>query len=179
VIHGYPARAGVVPGERLVLHISTDVSRFRILFYRWGDGLLLVHETGWLAGEYAPPRGAAEDWQWPSYEFQIPSDWPSAVYIAHLQEPGGGDIDLAIKSAAVLFVVRGNGRSKLLYKIPLATYHAYNCTGGGCFYFNPPRSQDPPGAKLSLQTRQGRNCLCIVRAEASEVRLGARSTTMT
>jgi hypothetical protein len=139
----------------LVLHISTDASRFRILFYRCGDGLLLVHETGWLAGEYASPRGAAEDWQWPSYEFQIPDDWPSAVYIAHLEEPDGGDINLAIKSAAVLFVVRGNGRSKLLYKIPLATYHAYNCTGGGCFYDNPPRSQDPPGAKLSLHRPGG------------------------
>lgn len=155
MIHGYPARAGVTPGERLVLHISTDASRFRILFYRCGNGLLPVHETGWLAGEYVSPRGAAEDWQWPPYEFQIPDDWPSAVYIAHLEESGGGDIDLAIESAAVLFVVRGNGRSKLLYKIPLATYHAYNCTGGGCFYFNPPRSQDPPGAKLSLHRPGG------------------------
>jgi hypothetical protein len=155
VIHGYPARAGLAPGERLVLHISTDASHFRVLFYRWGTGLLLVRETGWLAGEYASPRGAEEDWQWPSYEFQIPDDWPSAVYIAHLKESGGGGIDLAIKSAAVLFVVRGNGRSKLLYKIPLATYQAYNCTGGGCFYFNPPRSQDPPGAKLSLHRPGG------------------------
>jgi len=126
VIHGYPARAGVAPGESLVLHVATDAPRFRVLFYRWGEGLLRVHETGWLAGEYAAPRGAAEDWQWPPYEFPIPHDWPSAVYIAHLEEPGGGAIDLAMNSAAVLFVVRGNGRSKLLYKIPLATYHAYN-----------------------------------------------------
>jgi hypothetical protein len=38
----------------------------------------------------------------------------------------------------------------MLYKLPLATYHAYNFTGGGCYYQNPPRSQDPPGAKVSL-----------------------------
>jgi hypothetical protein len=28
----------------------------------------------------------------------------------------------------------------ILYKIPLATYHAYNSTGGGCFCFAPPRA---------------------------------------
>ena len=155
MIQGYPARAGVAPGESLVLHISTDAVRFRVLFYRWGDGLLPMHETGSLAGKCADPQSAAEDWQWPRYEFQIPHNWPSAVYIAHLEEPGGSALDLAIKNAAVLFVVRGNGHSKLLYKIPLATYHAYNYAGGGCFYVNPPRSQDPPGAKLSLHRPGG------------------------
>jgi hypothetical protein len=138
-----------------VLHVSTDAPRFRVVFYRWGDDLIRMHETGWLAGEHAPPRSAAEDWQWPRYEFPVPRDWPSAVYIAHLEEPGGIPIDLAMTSAAALFVVHGNGRSKLLYKLPLATYHAYNCSGGGCFYVNPPRSEDPPGAKLSLHRPGG------------------------
>jgi hypothetical protein len=150
VIRGYPASAGVAPEDTLVLHIATDASRFRVAFYRWGDGLLRVSETDWLPGKYAAPRGAAEDWQWPSYQFPVPRDWPSAVYIAHLEEPDGNAVSLAMESAAILFVVRGSGHSKLLYKIPLATYHAYNCTGGGCFYVNPPRSQDPPGARLSL-----------------------------
>ncbi|WON72767.1 N,N-dimethylformamidase beta subunit family domain-containing protein [Nitrosospira sp. Is2] len=155
MIHGYPAPAGVAPGESLVLHISTDAARFRVLFYRWGERLLLVHETSWLAGKYALPQSAADDWQWPPYEFKIPHHWPSAVYIAHLEESGGGRIDLANKSASALFIVSGKRRSKLLYKIPLATYHAYNCTGGGCFYINPPRSQDPAGAKLSLHRPGG------------------------
>lgn len=155
MIQGYPARAGLAPGESLVLHVSTDAPRFRVVFYRWGDDLIRMHETGWLAGEHAPPRSAAEDWQWPRYEFPVPRDWPSAVYIAHLEEPGGIPIDLAMTSAAALFVVHGNGRSKLLYKLPLATYHAYNCSGGGCFYVNPPRSEDPPGAKLSLHRPGG------------------------
>ncbi|SEA60858.1 N,N-dimethylformamidase beta subunit family domain-containing protein [Nitrosospira multiformis] len=150
MIRGYPASAGVVPGDSLVLHIATDAPRFRVVFYRWGEGLLRVSETDWLAGKYAPPRSAAEDWQWPSYAFPVPHDWLSGVYIAHLEEPGGNAVSLAMESAAVLFVVRGSGRSKLLYKIPLATYHAYNCTGGGCFYVNPPRSEEPPGARLSL-----------------------------
>ncbi|KIF83525.1 N,N-dimethylformamidase beta subunit family domain-containing protein [Noviherbaspirillum autotrophicum] len=155
MIRGYPARAGVAPGEHLVLHVSTDATRFRVVFYRWGDGLQPVHETRWLAGQFAEPGGAADDWQWPAYEFAIPHDWPSAVYLAHLEEPGGAAFHLAATTAAALFVVRGQGRSPILYKLPLATYHAYNCTGGGCFYVNPPRSLDPPGARVSLHRPGG------------------------
>jgi hypothetical protein len=155
MIQGYPARASVAPGEQLVLHIATDSPRFRVVFYRWSDGLTPIQETSWLAGEYAEPGRAEDDWRWPAYEFAIPQDWPSAVYIAHLEEPDGVAVDLAMTSAAALFIVRGSGRSNLLYKIPLATYHAYNCTGGGCFYVNPPRSTDPPGARLSLHRPGG------------------------
>ena len=149
-IQGYPARASVAPGESLLLHISTHAPRFRVQFYRWGSGAVAVHASRWIDGEYCVPRGAADDWQWPAYSFPIPADWPSAVYIAHLEVEGGLPFDIAMSSAALLFVVRGDGRGKLLYKIPLATYHAYNCSGGGCFYNNPPQSQSPPGARVSL-----------------------------
>jgi len=155
MIRGYPGRASVAPGEQLVLRVSTDAPRFRVAFHRWTDGFIPMHETDWLDGQYAEPRGAADDWQWPQYTFDIPQDWPSAVYIAHLQEPEATPLDLAMTSAAALFVVRGTGRSKLLYKIPLATYHAYNCTGGGCFYDTQTFSQDPPGARVSLQRPGG------------------------
>ncbi|HYD60960.1 MAG TPA: N,N-dimethylformamidase beta subunit family domain-containing protein [Noviherbaspirillum sp.] len=155
MIRGYPHQASVFPGEQLILHIATDAPRFRIAFHRWADGLIPVHETNWLEGQQAAPRGAADDWQWPQYTFDIPEHWPSAVYIAHLQEPDGILLSLAMTSAAVLFVVRGTGRSKLLYKIPLATYHAYNCTGGGCFYTGQTFSNDPPGARVSLHRPGG------------------------
>lgn len=155
MISGYPVRASVAPGEHLVLHIATDAARFRVIFYRWDDGFVPVRETGWLPGRHAEPRGAADDWQWPPYEFEIPQDWPSAVYVAHLDEPGGAAFHPAMTTAAALFVIRGRGESKLLYKIPLATYHAYNCTGGGCFYVDPPLSQTPPGARVSLRRPGG------------------------
>ena len=155
MISGYPARASVAPGEHLVLHIATDAARFRVIFYRWGDGFVPARETAWLPGRHAAPRGAADDWQWPPYEFEIPQDWPSAVYVAHLDESGGADFHPAMTTAAALFVIRGHGHGKLLYKIPLATYHAYNCTGGGCFYVDPPRSQTPPGARVSLRRPGG------------------------
>ncbi|MEO7578623.1 MAG: N,N-dimethylformamidase beta subunit family domain-containing protein, partial [Massilia sp.] len=80
---------------------------------------------------------------------------PSAVYLAHLCVPDAAPFSLAQTDAAALFVVRGKARSGLLYKLPLATYHAYNFTGGGCFYFNQPRSDNPPGTRLSFQRPGG------------------------
>lgn len=155
MIRGYPQSPSVFPGGRLVLCIATDAPRFCIAFHRWGDGFITMHETAWLDGRNAEPRGAADDWHWPQYAFDIPQDWPSGVYVAHLREPDSAPLDVAMTSAAALFVVRGSGRSGLLYKIPLATYHAYNCTGGGCFYVSQTFSKDPPGARVSLQRPGG------------------------
>ena len=155
MIQGYPDRAGVAPGGRLVLHVSTHAHRFRVRFYRWGDGLIPMAESPWLAGKYAAPGRADVEWNWPAYTFVVPDAWPSAVYIAHLQEPGTSTLGASLDAAGTLFVVRGEGRGRLLYKIPLATYHAYNCAGGACFYVNPPRSQDPPGSRVTLRRPGG------------------------
>jgi hypothetical protein len=158
MIHAYPDRASVVPGEQLVLHVSTDQPRFRVHFHRWEGALVALRCSPWLRGEYAPPRAADEDWQWPGYAFEIPPQWHSAVYIALLEDEDANarlTASLNLSHGAALFVVRGHGHSALLYKLPLATYHAYNCSGGGCFYFNPPRSARPPGARVSLQRPGG------------------------
>lgn len=155
MIAGYPASASVDPGDTLVLHVSTTARRFRVLFYRWGDGLVPVHVTGWLPGKCAAPRSAADDWEWPAYPFKLEGSWPSAVYLAFLDDDRGAGLSLAAGSAAALFIVRGQGKAKLLYKLPLATWHAYNFTGGGCFYKNPPRSLDPPGGKVCFRRPGG------------------------
>jgi hypothetical protein len=146
----YPARASVLPGQRLVLHVSTRSRRFRIQFRRWGETLEPLLKTDWLVGEPAPPRGADQDWDWPAYAVEIPDDWRSGVYIACCEAEGTPRPALWMPQAAALFVVRGTGRSPILYKLPLATYHAYNHSGGGCFYDHPPASAEPPGARLSL-----------------------------
>jgi len=155
MIAGYPASASIAQGDTLVLHISTTARRFRVLFYRWSDELVPVHTTGWMPGKCAAPRGAADDWHWPAFPLKLQGNWPSAVYLALLDEGHGASPSLAASSAAILFVVRGTGAARLLYKLPLATYHAYNFSGGGCFYKNPPCSLEPPGGKVSLQRPGG------------------------
>jgi hypothetical protein len=166
MIRGYPRQASVMPGDTLTLHVATDRPRFRVAFYRWGDGPALAWRTGWLPGRHAGDGPADQDWDWPAYGFAIPPDWPSAVYIAELEEEGCKRVfDLARDHGAALFVVRAHGTSRdaptevppegLLYKLPLATYHAYNCSGGACFYHRPPRSASPPGARVSLRRPGG------------------------
>ena len=155
MIRAYPGQASVWPGGTLTLHVSTDSPRFRVAFQRWGDGPELLRRSDWLPGVQAEARAADQDWAWPAYTFAIPAGWPSGVVIADLEEAGRKRaFDLARSDGAALFVVRGSGRD-LLYKLPLATYHAYNCSGGACFYANPPRSADPPGARVSLRRPGG------------------------
>ena len=155
MIHGYAASASVWPGQRLVLHVATDALRFRVGFFRWAGKLVHMLTSGWVGGECAPERSAGQDWEWPAYGFTLPAGWPSGIYIAHLEEPGAAAPQVGMQDAAVLFVVRGYGVDKLLYKIPLATYNAYNYSGGGCYYANPPRSSTPPGARLSFRRPGG------------------------
>lgn len=155
MIRGYPHHASVAPGGCLVLHVSTDAPRFRARFYRWGDGFAPVHLSEWHKGELAASGSAFSDWHWPAYAFEVPADWPSAVYIAQLQEWDTAARGPRLDSAAVLFVVRGTGQARMLYKIPLATYHAYNRTGGGCFEAEAPRSHSPPGGRVTLRRPGG------------------------
>lgn len=151
MIFGYAGKASVWPGQRLMLHVSTDAARFRIMLYRWVGELLHVFSSDWLPGIRAPAGAADEDWQWPQYTVPVHRDMPPGVYVAHLEEPGAAPVSIAMQEAAVLFVVRSARPNKILYKLPLATYNAYNLAGGGCLYADPPRSLDPPGAKLSFR----------------------------
>lgn len=151
MIYGYVRQASLWPGERLTLHVSCGAGRFRFAFYRWTGKLVHMLTTSWKWGERAGACSAAADWGWPAYGIDLPRDWPAGVYVVHLEEKGAPEVHIAMADAAVLFVLRGDGASELLYKIPLATYNAYNHAGGGCFYDRPPRSLDPPGARLSFR----------------------------
>ncbi|WP_119156409.1 N,N-dimethylformamidase beta subunit family domain-containing protein [Caldimonas tepidiphila] len=156
MIRGYPERPSIAPGRPLTLHVATDAPRFRVAFHRWGDGFVAMDASDWLPGEAAPEGSACTDWQWPPYVFDIPRHWPSGVYVAHLQEEREPvPLGVWMDRAAVLFVVRGAGRSPLLYRLPFATYQAYNWTGGGCFYDRPPRCAEPPGARLTWRRPGG------------------------
>jgi hypothetical protein len=159
LIQGYPGRASVAAGERLRLHVATDAKRFRVRFFRWGGAFELLDESPWLAGKSCARGNAALAWDWPEYEFEVPASWPSGVFIAHLVETEAGAAsappDLAATTGAVLFVVRARQRAQILYKLPLATYHAYNCEGDGCYYYQPPRSVDPPGSRVTLHRPGG------------------------
>lgn len=169
-IRGYPGSPSVRPGETLKLHISTDAPAFRVRFFRVGPRLELCGQVPVLKGCWRPPGPADQDWAWPVYSWEVPSALRSGVYIASLEEltgdHGSGDPvelqepeppDVDARSGRLLFVVRSHLQRRpapILYKVPLATYHAYNATGGASFYVG--RAIDRTGrSRVTLQRPGG------------------------
>ncbi|MGW7082245.1 N,N-dimethylformamidase beta subunit family domain-containing protein [Streptomyces sp. NPDC054871] len=135
-INGYPGRPSVRAGEKIRLHIATSAPRFQVDFYRWGS---TPHHTGRVAwaGCDADPGRYDADWHWPAYDFRVPRDWKSGVYIAVLStEPVSSTPPMGAREARMLLVVMPSAPSghNILYKIPTFTYHAYNTAGGGSLY---------------------------------------------
>ena len=149
-ISGYADFLSVQPGSRLDLYVSTDAPKFRVEFYRLGTAL-----NGPLAGmpapdlrdgQSVPAAGCPDDWGWPAYAFAIPQGWQTGVYVAMLVEVDANGVDLPDqpldRSTAdgddrkALFVVRQTPGAEraILFKLPVATYAAYNYTGGSSTY---------------------------------------------
>ncbi len=75
-----------------------------------------MDESSWLAAENPAPGNAFLDWGWPAYEFDIPVDWSSAVYVAYLQKSDAAP-RLALPSIAPrrysLFAEKGKAVSSI------------------------------------------------------------------
>lgn len=146
MIYAFPARVSVFAGDHLVLHVSTDAPAFRVSIFRWGEPARLMSTSDLLPGRAVRHHLPHQDWAqdnlglggehltgWPAYDFPIPPDWPTGVYIAVLDDgqpgAGGAAMGLDARESRALFVVRASGHqppAPLLYKLPLLTYHAYN-----------------------------------------------------
>lgn len=161
MIRAYPEQSSIFPGETLTLHVSTDAPQFRVDFYRQGAALTLMQSSAWHAGQFLPDHEWYQDWGvdnhdqsgnqlkgWPGYDFTIPTNWTTGVYIAMCVEGDGqgnpkptipplntGSPDA--RESKALFVVknpRPGSSASILYKVPLFTYHAYNLAGGASLY---------------------------------------------
>ncbi|WP_331766462.1 N,N-dimethylformamidase beta subunit family domain-containing protein [Embleya sp. NBC_00896] len=159
-VDGYPARAGVRAGETLRLHVSTRAARFRADFFRCGAEPRHMGGIGGLVGRHVPAGRHDEDWHWPGYDFAVPDHWPSGVYIAVLRDQTDGPLEpppahaesLDARHSRLLFVVtpRRTGRARILYKVPILTYHAYNLSGGGSLYGS--THPDDAGRRTGIRT---------------------------
>lgn len=177
MIRGYVEQPSPSPGGRLTLRIVTDAPQFRVEFRRFGADLIEHQRSPWLAGRDAPLHLPFEDWgrpglglhgeplaPWPAYPFTVPRPWKSGVYLALLIEGDGTGREVSPpdrskpdgRNGVALFVVRAAAgtTARILYKVPLLTYHAYNLggdeaydptTGRGhwCLY-NVPRPHETP-----------------------------------
>ena len=147
MIAGYPASASIWPGDTTGSARLDHARRFRVLFYRWTDSLVPMFTHRLVAGKMrsAARRRRRLGLARLSVSACAATGRPPSTSPSLTRAGGAPPVSWRPTRAAILFVVRGPAQSKLLYKLPLATYHAYNFTGGGCFYKNPPRSLSPPG----------------------------------
>jgi hypothetical protein len=159
MIQGYPDKSSVFPGDNITVRVSSDAPWFRIDAYRQGVTLNLVSSSSWLVGTFAADHRNEDDWGkdgvapdgsfapgWAGFQYDIPSDWLSGVYILMFVEgdsnqtpisplPDATTADARIgKAMIVVLNPRPGIASQLLYKVSLFTYHAYNQTGGNSIY---------------------------------------------
>jgi hypothetical protein len=151
MIQAYPDSLSVIAGGTIALHIGTDHPEFRVVLFRQGALLEQMQDFGWQSTSHVgfSPGAADVDWRWDGYDFDIPTDWLSGAYVAMLWErdgsaengPDGGTMTTAGNFGKALFVVRTPApgrRTTMLYRVPIATYHAYNVSGGASLYHSSP-----------------------------------------
>jgi hypothetical protein len=138
----------VFAGASLRLHVSTEHTRFGVRIFRYGATVTEVAGPGGaLAGVSRPLGRPDEAWGWPAYPIELGDDLADGVYLAvpvplrpdGRPEPVPAGPEIANRKDACLFVLRrrgvpASGERTLWYKLPTATYTAYNQLGGASMY---------------------------------------------
>ena len=177
MMRAYSHSPSVESGGELKLCVEPD-RRFRLGFYSYAGAVAKprpdpaeratyhVESRGVLyrSTEGCPICAPNLDWDWPWIAFPLAeSEWPSGAYlaIAYEVDSGGRPLDAIgemtaagapieyLDSNAALFVVTPREpAAAIAYIVPIATFHAYNFTGGGCFY----EYRDPPASPSRIVT---------------------------
>ena len=136
----------VLAGHDLRLHVSTEHRQFGVRLFRYGAAVEEMPGADVrYDGQHRPLGRPDEAWGWPRHSVQLPAGLPDGVYLA-VPAPVGPDggiepvqagQELATRTDACLFILRRDsvaGGRKILYKLPTATYAAYNQLGGASLY---------------------------------------------
>ena len=136
----------VAADEDLRLHVSTPHPVFGVRLFRYGATVQEVPgPAGHFDGHHLPLGRPDEAWGWPRYSIDLGAGLADGVYLAvPVPVSPDGTIgavdagpDLATRPEACLFILRRRstaGRRIILYKLPTATYAAYNQLGGASLY---------------------------------------------
>ena len=136
----------ITADEDLRLHVSTEHPAFGVRLFRYGA---TVEEVPCPADRYdgrdLPLGRPDEAWGWPRYSIRLGEDVQDGIYLA-VPVPAAEDgsiesveagPELATRSDACLFILRRarpGGPRRIIYKLPTATYAAYNQIGGASLY---------------------------------------------
>ena len=135
-IWGYTDRISYLPGDEVVLHVSTTSKNWTFEVGRDGEHYEPLLEQTDLPGHHqeTPEDCSIQGCNWSaSFSFTIPQDWRAGGYLITFRAEQGGD---SIEEHH-LFILR---QSKELTPAPFVlicatgTWLAYNCWGGSNFY---------------------------------------------
>jgi N,N-dimethylformamidase beta subunit-like, C-terminal/Fibronectin type III domain len=136
---GYGSKLSVSPGDAIDLYVTTTAPKVTIDVFRmgWygGAGARKLLALGTFPG-IDQPRATpdpvtgmiVERWR-RTATLQVPANWITGIYVARLLTP-------ANVGALVIFAVRGDGRSDILFQSSVTTSEAYNLYGGTSLYNN-------------------------------------------
>ena len=160
--YAWPLTVGA--GAELKLHVSTGHRRFGVRLYRYGAEVTPapVQPAGEFDGHELPLGRPDEAWGWPRYAIGLDESLADGIYLAvpvPVGEDGGADPlepgpGLATRQDACLFILRRREQpARIWYKLPIATYAAYNQLGGASTYAGAfwSRDWDAQGYVASLQ----------------------------
>ncbi|MGD0595604.1 MAG: N,N-dimethylformamidase beta subunit family domain-containing protein [Acidimicrobiales bacterium] len=136
----------ITSGMELQLHVSTEHARFGVRLFRCGASVEEVQgDTSRHEGESRPLGRPDEAWGWPRVSIPVGATLIDGIYLAvpvpasedGALEPVEVGPSVLNRSDAALFILRREQtgvRPSILFKLPTATYAAYNQLGGASLY---------------------------------------------
>jgi len=136
----------VTAGADLQLHVSTEQASFGVRLFRCGATVEEAEsDDSRYPGQLRPLGRPDEAWGWPRVSVALAAGLADGVYVAvPVAEGDDGALEPVEVGPAVLtrpdacaFVLRrrrGDDRPSILFKLPTATYAAYNQLGGASLY---------------------------------------------
>ncbi len=134
-IQVYPDQPSVLPGQKLVLHTSTNARSYAISVTREGASPAIVYRRSGIAGHDYRARRTID-----AVMHTVRANWPATISIPTTGwRPGVYTVDAVDsigRSSGTVFVVRTPvaSRSAALFVLPVMDYEAYNDWGGASFY---------------------------------------------
>jgi hypothetical protein len=143
-VEAYANRLSYVPGEDVVLHVSTSAAHYSLEVARLGAKREVVLSKSGLAGHEhpVPENASSHGCGWPAAtQFKISDDWKSGYYSVSLtvEDRGGPFVQRGRRTASgdAFFIVRAaepGKTSRVLLQLATNTYCAYNNWGGHSLY---------------------------------------------
>ena len=137
----YADAPSYLAGQDLRIAVSTSSLSYAVSIWRLGGSVQRMFQSAPLRGvrqaETARDRQTGlirADWE-VTFQFQLPSTWPSGIYLARIASAGGSE-------TYVKFVIRTESASQLLFVDNVLTEAAYNRWGGASLYTYSIRTPD-------------------------------------